>query len=57
MEVVRREVAFTDAEQSLLSYARVLEENYGVRFVDGRIKNMVEDVMSSYFLAANSRAG
>lgn len=46
----------TDMLNSLLSYARALEENCSLRYVDVRIIDLVGDVMSSKFLAANLRA-
>lgn len=35
---------------------RQIKENYGVRVVDVRMKNIAEDMIFIYFLAANTRA-
>lgn len=52
---VRREETFTDTTKSLLSYARVFGESFGVRFVGVRILDVVEDMLSLHFLASSSR--
>lgn len=39
-----------------MSYAQALEEYYGMRIVNVRNTDIVEDVMRSKYLAANSRA-
>lgn len=41
---------------SLLSYVRVFEEYYGVRFIDVCIMDIEEDMLYSNFLAGNLRA-
>lgn len=40
--------------QSTLNYAQAIEEHYKVNFVEAHIKDIVDDVMSSNFLATNS---
>lgn len=54
--VLQRKATFADKIQSLLSYAQAVQQNYVLRFVDGRITSIVEDMMSSMFLVADSRA-
>lgn len=44
--IVGSQATFTNMIQSLLRYARVFEEYYGVRFVGGRVIYIVEDVTS-----------
>lgn len=43
----RLEVTFIEARQSVLSYAQVVEEKYGVRFVDVCIIDIVDDMIYS----------
>lgn len=47
---------FTDTVKSQWSYKQTLESDYAVRSIDELIKHIVEDIIFSYFLAANSRA-
>lgn len=47
---------FTDTIRSMLNYAPVSKEEYGKRFVDVCIADIVKVIISSNFLAANSRA-
>lgn len=54
--ILRLEVTFTNLMRSLLSYSGAFEEDYGVLFVDIRIKDIVEDMTPSNFLTANFRA-
>lgn len=56
MAIVRYKATFTDTSHSLLSYARACEENYSVRNIDIRLSYIVEELMSSKFLADSSRA-
>lgn len=42
--------------RSLLRYERGYKEKYSIRFVDGRIMHIAEDIMLSESLAANCRA-
>lgn len=53
---VRREATFTGTMQSLLSYAKALEENCGVSFVVVPLMDIVRDMVSSKFSAVNSGA-
>lgn len=53
---MRSDAAFTYMMPSLLSYARALEENYGVCFVAVHIMDIMEDVMSFNLLITNARA-
>lgn len=43
----------TDAIQRLLRYARAGDKDYGSCFVDAGIADIVEDMMSTNYLAAN----
>lgn len=54
--IVPLEQVFTDSMQSLLTYSRSFIEKHGVRFFFVGIMDIVDDIMSSTFLAANSRA-
>lgn len=53
---MRQEPMFIDTTNSPLSYSRVVEEEYVIRFVEVRTMDIVEDTTSSNFLDANSRA-
>lgn len=53
---VRRASKLTDLMQSLLSYTRAFEKDYGVCFVIVRESDIVEDMTSCNFLAASSAA-
>lgn len=55
-ELVRREVTITETSHSLLSYKQAFDKNYDPRFIDVRVAGIVEGMMSSQFLAGNSRA-
>lgn len=54
-ENMQDEATYTDKTKSLLSYARVPEEDYGLRSVNVGISDIVEDVKFSHFSAANSK--
>lgn len=54
-ENVQCEATFTDIMQSLLRFAKAFEKDWGLYLVNARILGIVEDVMSSSFLATNSR--
>lgn len=54
--MVRRKATFKDEMQSLLYYAKELEEVNGVRFVQMRMISILEDFISSNHLAASSTA-
>lgn len=54
--IKRREAILADTIHCMLCYVRAPREGYGVRFVDVRITDIVEDMMFSNFLAANSTA-
>lgn len=41
---------------SLLGYAQTFEEDYDIRFVEVRIMHYLDDMISSSFLAASSKA-
>lgn len=45
--IVGRKETFKDTMQSRLGYARAFEKNYGVRFVDLFVADIVIDMMSS----------
>lgn len=49
-------MTFTDRMQSVLSYAPVFIEDYGLRFVNVCTRDIVEDTISLHFLAETSRA-
>lgn len=51
-----REATVTDTKQSSLRYARAIKDDYTKNFVDVRIFNILEDIMSSNFFDANFRA-
>lgn len=53
---VRRKAIFTDTIHILLSYAQVFKADYGVRFVNVRVLDIVEAIKSSNLLSSNSRA-
>lgn len=44
--IVRRKVTVAETAQSLLSYTRAFVVDYGVRLVDVRIMNIVENMMA-----------
>lgn len=53
--IVRYETSIEDTRQSVLNYARWFEEDDAVRFVTARVLDTVDDIISSNFLAANSK--
>lgn len=53
---VREETTFVVVMRTLVNYARVFLFQYKVSFVDGGIKDIVEDTMSSGFLPTKSGA-
>lgn len=54
--MVRREIRFIGTIQSVLNYARTFRERYAVSFVNAHVLDIVENMMSSKFLAENSKA-
>lgn len=50
-----RGAPYAETIQSLLSYAQAFREKYDVRIFDMSMSNIVEDIMSSHFLAASPR--
>lgn len=48
--VVRREVTLIECLKRLVAYSHTVEEDSGVRFLDTRNTNIVQDLMSSQFL-------
>lgn len=54
-ENFQREEKFTNTMDGLLSYSQAFKEEYALCLVDMRIMNISVDMMSSDFLAGNSR--
>lgn len=54
--MVRRETSFTDTVQSVRNYVQSFEEDLVVSFVDARVPNIVENMISSNLLVENSKA-
>lgn len=54
--IVRLQEKFSDFIKSLLSYIRPFKENHGMCIVAMLVIDIVVDIISSGFLAANSRA-
>lgn len=54
--ILRLKATFADKMKSFLSYTQEFKENCGVRFVHVRLMDILEDLMSSNFSAANSWA-
>lgn len=53
---MQSEGTFMDTMLSLLNYAQVFKKDYGVRFVDLKTMDIVEDVLPSNALTVNCNA-